>query len=282
MSTQPEPTAIDQLEKLALTLLLQPDDTRISRPRLFLGTVPEQLPVQIPIPEQSRVLGTLARNEADIEVALESDLAPEAIFTFYLAQLPPLGWQELEGEWDHLEGGFVDSAFGPHVSRTFCQEANRAGMTIEVLSEVAITRVRLHLSLDREENPCTQWMTAQRQAKYQRIYEHIPPLLPPRGGQQTSTGGSGSPYESSTHGTLISEQAIDALATHYAEQLIHAGWRQAETGMSGPLAWHSWHFTGLTGEPWSGLFFIHKAPERADHYFLFLRITLAGQDNAKQ
>jgi hypothetical protein len=39
------------LEKLALRLLIYPGDTRVNQPRLFLGQIPANLPLEIPVPE---------------------------------------------------------------------------------------------------------------------------------------------------------------------------------------------------------------------------------------
>ena len=166
VSENPTPGEIDLLEKLALGLLVYPGDPRASKPRLFLGKIPENLPIEIPIPEQSHVVGTLARSETQIEIVLESDLTPEEVFSFYRAQLTSLGWREPEGMWPQHGGGFLHSDFGPHMTSTFCQEPGGAG---------------------------------------------------------------------------------------------------------GPLAWHTWHFTSEDQEPWSGLFFILKTPEKPDDYFLYVR-----------
>ena len=92
MSENPTPGEIDLLEKLALGLLVYPGDPRASKPRLFLGKIPENFPIEVPMPEQSRVVGTLARSETQVEIVLESDLKPEEVISFYRAQLTSLGW----------------------------------------------------------------------------------------------------------------------------------------------------------------------------------------------
>jgi hypothetical protein len=270
MSENPTPGEIDLLEKLALGLLLYPGDPRASKPRLFLGKIPENLPIEIPIPEQSRVVGTLARSEAHVEIVLESDLSPEEVFSFYRAQLTSLGWHEPEGMWPHHAGGFLHGDFGPHMNLIFCQEPGGAGLTVGILQlESATTDVRLNLSLDREMNPCAQ----QAMMHHHGMFEIIPPLVPPRGAQQRSGGGGSGSDESYATATLKTNLALDALTKHYADQLSQAGWTQTDAGASGPLAWHSWHFTSEDQEPWSGLFFILKTPEKPDDYFLYIRAT---------
>jgi hypothetical protein len=89
MSENPTPGEIDLLEKLALGLLVFPGDPRVSKPRLFLGKIPENFPIEVPMPEQSRVVGTLARSETQVEIVLESDLTPEEVVNFYRAMASP-------------------------------------------------------------------------------------------------------------------------------------------------------------------------------------------------
>ncbi len=272
MSENPTPGEIDLLEKLALGLLVYPGDPRASKPRLFLGKIPENLPIEVPIPEQSRVVGTLARSETQVEIVLESDLTPEEIFSFYRAQLTSLGWHEPEGMWPHHAGGFLHSDFGPHMNITFCQEPGGAGLTLNILQlESTTTDVRLNLSLDREMNPCAQQAMMRRHMRHHEMYEIIPPLIPPRGAQQSGWSGGSSSDEVHTTATLKTTLALDALAKQYADQLSQAGWTQTDAGASGPLAWHTWHFTSEDQEPWSGLFFILKTPEKPDDYILYVR-----------
>lgn len=271
MSENPTPGEIDQLEKLALGLLVYPGDPRASKPRLFLGKIPENLPIEVPVPEQSRVVGTLARSETQVEIVLESDLTPEEVFSFYRVQLTSLGWHEPEGMWPH-PGGFLHSDFGPHMNITFCQGSGGAGLTLNILQlESRSTDVRLNLSLDREMNPCAQQAMMGRQMHHHGMYEIIPPLAPPRGAQQRGGGGGSGPDEAHTTATLKTNLALDALAKHYADQLSQAGWTQTDAGASGPLGWHTWQFTSEDQEPWSGLFFILKTPEKPDDYFLYVR-----------
>ncbi|HTK05537.1 MAG TPA: hypothetical protein VL485_00055 [Ktedonobacteraceae bacterium] len=277
MSENPTPGEIELLEKLALGLLIHPGDPRIAKPRLFLGKIPEHFPIDLPIPEQSRVMGTLARSETQVEIVMESDLTPEAIFSFYRTQLTSLGWHELENMWLHQTGGFIHSNFGPHTNTTFCQGSDGAGLTLSAVPlQNTTTSVRIDLSLDREANPCAQ---QERQAKMPRHIRHhdlfkiIPPLVPPQGAQQYGGGGGSGSDDVHTSATLKTNLALDVLPQHYADQLLKAGWTQIDAGISGPLAWHTWRFTSEDQEPWSALFFILKTPEKPNDYFLYIRTT---------
>jgi len=270
MSIHLNPGDIDLLEKLALGLLVHPGSSPVSKPRLFLGKIPEHFPIEIPISEQNLVIGTLARSETQIEIVLEGNLTPEEVFSFYRAQLTSQGWHEPENLRSQ-GGGFIHSSIGPYEMLTFCQESSGAGLTLHIVSiESATTMVRLNLSLDRSRNPCKPRASMQNHRKLQGM---IPRLVPPPGAQQHGGSGGSSSDEAHTTTTLTTHLALDALTTHYADQLTQAGWTKTNTGASGPVAWSSWHFTSEEQEPWSGLLFILKTPEKPDDYFLYVRVT---------
>lgn len=260
---------IEQLEKLALALLVSSYKLQAPSPRLFPGKIPENFPIEIPLPEQSHVLGTLVRSETQVEIVLESDLPPQEILKFYRTHLVALGWQEPEEIRSRPEGGFLHSDLDPDTNSIFCQQSSGAGLTLQTLPlESATTTVRLNISLDRKRNPCA---SLKMRRLHHRLYEMIPSLTPPAGAQQQGGGGGSSgSNEAYTTATLKTALALDVLAQHYADQLSQAGWTQTGAGINGPAAWHTWHFTEGQ-EPWSGMFFILKTPEKSDEYFTFIR-----------
>lgn len=208
MSETPTPGEFDLLEKLALSLLAYPGNPHESQPRLFPGKIPENFPIEVPLPEQCHVIGTLARSAAQVEIVLESDLAPEEIFSFYRTQLTALGWHEPEDMWPHPEGGFLHSNFGPHSNLTFCQGSGGAGLTLNIAQQDnAATNVRLHIYLDHEMNPC-QRSRMRRRMHHHGLYEIIPTLAPPNGAQQHGGGGGSSDNEAHTTATLKSSLSL--------------------------------------------------------------------------
>ncbi|HEU5229103.1 MAG TPA: hypothetical protein VFU49_14905 [Ktedonobacteraceae bacterium] len=275
MSENATPNEIERLEKLAIGLLTYSGDPHIAEPRLFLGKIPENLPIEIPMPERSRVLGALARSEKYIEIVLESDLKPEEIVGFYRTQLSSQGWNEPEELQPHQNGGFLHTGLGPHMNITFCQASGGAGLTLSVVQlSDATANIHLNLGLGHEMNPCAQQARNRRHMqRHHRIFEMIPPLTPPQGAQQQNGGGNSGPDQVHTTATLKTNLALDVLAKHYADQLVRGGWTQTDTGASGPLVWYTWRFTNEDQEPWSGLFFVLKTPEQPDNYFLCVRAS---------
>ena len=139
MSDHLAPDDFEQIEKLLLGLLVTPGDLWEVKPRLFLGKIPENLPVELPVPEQTQVLGTLARSEAHVEIVLESELTAEEVLRFYRTRLIALGWQVPDPLVLYHPGGFVDASFDPNTTdtsrhaATFCHAASGAGLTVTML-----------------------------------------------------------------------------------------------------------------------------------------------------
>lgn len=274
MSENPISNEENQIEQLALRLLVYPGDPRTNKPRLFLGTIPDTLPVAIPLPEKSRALGTLARSEEQVEIVLESELKPEEIVAFYRARLKETGWNELEDDMmlPHT-GGFLHGNFSPHSHITFCQGPDGASLMLSIMQfEARGADIRLHLNLGREGNPCARQEKPRRQMHRHGIYDIIPMLVPPHGMQQHSGSGGSSDNEAYTTATLKTDLELDAVAKHYATQLLQAGWTQTAEDISGPVAWCTWKFTDEEQEPWTGLFFILKTPEKQNEYFLYIKV----------
>lgn len=274
MSENPISNEENQIEQLALRLLVYPGDPNVNKPRLFLGIIPDTLPVAIPLPEKSRALGTLARSEEQVEIVLESELKPEEIVAFYREKLQGMGWNELDDPAiRHHMGGFMHANFGPHNHINFCQGPDGASLALSIMQfEARGTDIRLHLNLGREGNPCARQEKPRRQIHRHGIYDIIPMLVPPHGMLQHGGSGSSSDSEAYTTARLKTDLELDVVAKHYATQLLQANWTQTGEDISGPIAWSTWKFTDEEQEPWTGLFFILKTPEKQDEYFLCIRV----------
>lgn len=254
-----------QLEQLFLRLLTAPYDPRDRQPRLFVGALPEHFPIDVPIPEKTRVLGTLARSAEHVEIVLESDLVPDECAAFYRTELTGRGWNQL----DHFGrmGGFTHNQIGPHNFLIFCQGEDGASLTLNIAQlEGAVTDIRLHVNLGSEGNPCRR----QREMRHHRPRHDLIPLLsPPAGAQQHPGSGGGGDDEWHSQATLKTDLALDVLVQHYHAQLSKGGWTQTDTGTGGPFAWSTWTFSD-EDQPWSGLFFILKKPQKDQEYLLYV------------
>jgi hypothetical protein len=54
MSDTPPSDDLERIEQLDLDLLVTPGDPSETHPRLFLGRIPENIPVELPLPEHAQ------------------------------------------------------------------------------------------------------------------------------------------------------------------------------------------------------------------------------------
>ena len=94
MNDHLEPETREHIEGLIRGLLIAHGDPHEGQPRLFLSTIPEQLPVDLPLPEQTHVLGSPVHSTTALETLLESALPRVELLSFYRTHLTALDWQE--------------------------------------------------------------------------------------------------------------------------------------------------------------------------------------------
>lgn len=269
------------LEALALRLTISPFDPRTQNPQLLVGQLPDNLPFELPIPEGSRVVGSLARSPEHIDLLLDVPLPPEQALAFYKERLQAAGWSELEQPMGMPQrGGFVHSSIlAQHLNVYFCKGPRGPSLHFSALREQAgFTDVRLDLNLDERESPCGQAARMRKQRMHRPGFEElIPPLVPPAGARQRDgSGGGGSDSWYST-ATLEADVDLATLTAHYASQLAQGGWTRTDAGSAGPVVWHTWTFQDEDKEPWYGMFFMLKLPGKEREYFLYIRIELTDR-----
>jgi hypothetical protein len=81
-SPNPNLNETDLLE-FALRLAAYPNDPSTQNAQILPGQIPDKLPVEIPIPEDSRILGSLIRNPESIDILFNAHLSSEQVLSFY-------------------------------------------------------------------------------------------------------------------------------------------------------------------------------------------------------
>jgi hypothetical protein len=139
-------------------------------------------------------------------------------------------------------------------------------------------RIALNSHADHPEfSPCAQ-QRRMRQRMGPQMHDVFPAFVGPIGAQQRPQGGGVSGDQWYTSATLQTELALAAVRRHYERQLREAGWRDASSGESGPVAWSAWDFTE-DGQPLRGLLLILQEPEGQGEYSLFLQARALNPRN---
>ncbi len=265
----------DLLRELALRLSTHPGDPRNDNPQLLVGQLPDNLAIPVPLPENSRLLGTLIRSPQSINVILDTTLLPAAVLSFYKESLAASGWNELEEMHPGMHGGgFVHTGFrGFENHAIYCKGLDGPAFSIIAYErKPGLTDAQLDINFGSEYSPCTQPNRMQRRMAHHHMHNLIPSLEPPEGAKQQAGGGGGGGDSWHSNATLDAEMPLDALATHYDAQLRKGGWTQTDAGISGPLAWSTWTIQDEDNQPWNGLFFILKRPGKERQHVLEIRV----------
>lgn len=279
ISNTPQESASDRealMRELFVRLSTYPGDPRVYNPRLLVGQIPQGLPEEIPLPEQSRVLGTLIRGQEDATIVIDADATPQQLLDFYRQRLKTAGWQELELPIGPQQGGFVHSSFAFNFSATFCRGSHGPSLSISAFPKAGDgTTTDARLELDATGQQCMQQQKMSR-IRQPAMYDLIPRLTSPSDAKQQSDGGGSGGDSVFSCATLVmsKDMEIGELVAHYNTQLESSGWTRNDVGSGGPFAWSTWSFRDEDNELWHGSFLILKMQTQKPQYTLYVQAKM--------
>lgn len=260
----------DLVPRALVERLLEPEDpfsVGSDRPRLFVGRLPQGLPVDLVVPEGFEVLGGRIvseepRGEDGLEVVLDASMPASEALDAYRARLLSDGWSEPERR-EMRHGGFgVRPAGEPAL---FCRSERGPALFLRARDRRDDrTDVRLTLITSTRHSPCSP------RAREPFFEPVIPDLSPPPDSRLFPQGGGDS--DDSAHFAATLETTLDLafINSHYAAQLAEAGWTHLDTGEGGPQTWSSWTFRDEEGQRWCGLLLVIRLPETPHQHLLQL------------
>lgn len=267
-----------QLRRLAVRLIAPAFDSQARQPQLLVGSLPEALPYEVPLPAVCELIGSFVRNPEEIQVLFDVEQSAAEVIAFYTQQMQARGWSEPEvmRRNRRREGGFTHTYQGQATYVTFCKSSHGPALgvsTVQGEDGGAKTEVRLHIDGRTRNTACGQSSEI-----FMEVGHQIPPLEPPPGGRHWGQGGGSDSERASTAATLDLEEdmPLPQLAAHYARQLEQAGWQRTGEGSSGPMAWNTWEFRDKENEPWWGVFGLLVVPGMVRKYYLHMIINWVG------
>jgi hypothetical protein len=260
------------VEELARRLLspgaLQPGAETI---RLLPGAIPDGLPLPIPQPPGSRLLGSTIqgteRHTSSVTVMLDAVGSAPDLLVFYEEEFARLGFHPpppniapgLPGErlFNYVPEGMVVTGY-----RGFCPSQVGLFLSTSVqtqptgLSEVRVTISPTPRSCGQPpEPPVGEWPRG----------SFLPWLQAPPGVQLSPGGmGYGTDHAENTY-RLITTLSSAAIEARFAQQLAAEGWVRQRGRDDGPVAWSQWE-AGRVQSPrwgpgvWQGLLLVAQAP----------------------
>ncbi len=246
--------------------------------RLVAGRIPGPLPVDIPIPNSSRIIGCLVLPQR-IAAVLDVDLPIEDIITFYTERLTSAGWSQLES-LGSMRGGFIREQEKRQEKRTvnisFCQGEKGPALHISATSrKKKPTDVHVTLDVDSNHSPCSSSLNPLMKA----IPNVLPRLAPPLHSEIPSrSSGSSSTYAHSET-NLISKLDLAAVHDHYAEQLETHGWKHQSRDQAGTVFWSTWTLEAEDGDEWQAQLVVIRRPWSKRKYVVAVHAELAAGDD---
>jgi hypothetical protein len=245
--TQLSQNELEALQQLVADLLDLPNTMQ-----LLIGRLPDQLPVELPIPDEAQLLGCLVANHNYFQIFLDVGLSLKQIKTFYRQHLLDAGWQEQSLIPAHKKGFMASlKSYQNQLNRSlkFRNESQEIELGIQVSPRSNPPgRMKLHLSL--VQSPETEVFRNLKLPPFPVLED------PPQVVRLNSSGGSEMEYSSHVH--LETELSSQALLFHYAAQFEQADWIQCDGGEDGALLWKSFSITDNKGQSWLGLLNIAK------------------------
>jgi hypothetical protein len=234
---------------------------------VFPGQLPPNLPVDIPLPAGSRIVGTVLNSGGLEEVTVYIDAleSPRDLLDFYRERLLPGGWYRVD-TGGHASNGFNDADGSYQIQGQFCR--SEQGPTLLVTAtqqENGLAVLRVGLYTDERTSPC---LPHQRRGP---PANPVPPLPLPAGARIVMGAGPwGSRGPDSAHSGAEIEIELDlaAVAEHYSRHLEAGGWTKRDSDQSGLCAWSTWTFQHEREEAWRGLLVVFQRPDCAHRYVL--------------
>lgn len=242
---------------------------------VYVGTLPNSSPMDLPIPDDWRILGSVVRSGGRVdgtELYLEAGPPPEQVLEFYREQLPDAGWSEPEEPGP--SSGFLSEPFH-HAS--FCHEGEDTSLWVSAQQTViGTTDVTISIQPNTDFSVCTQ---AYGPGSEDRIEKLLPALTSPPGAQVDSGSMSSGSDEGDMSAVLRSDHSATELADHYRIQLEDMGWEMAESGSAEGSAWSFWQIESEDVERWVGTLLILESAVAKNGRVAWFRIELAEPDS---
>jgi hypothetical protein len=231
---------------------------------VYLGALPPDLPLDLPLPEGARLVGSAARPDGSppapaptgtsYAIILASDLPRRAITDFYDAALTANGWyasgdnargRELPKQYQRWS--WCSGPHGPWLKLSF--EEVEPALPLRVLIEVGTAG----------RGPCVDLPD----------FDHFRPEDDVTTGEPSIfelDSGDGSSGDWSSYGLVRGDGTASELERRFAAELARAGWSEQAHGVDGALAWSRWRFKGLRGGDWAAVLRVGQERGRETSY----------------
>ena len=268
------------LRDLAQRLLTYhyPGEPEARTARLLPGEIASEFPADIPLPSDTRLIGSLVV-PMHVTVVFDTSMTSEQLVDYYKERMISIGWTE-PAPWPFFhEGGFQHNIMEQWMGSIFCRGTASLSVHIEASpADSSAQEVRLKYDTDPRVSHCAQQRRHRRQ--FPGTFTDVIPTLeaPPKSMQMPRGGGGRSDTHSETSAHLKTNLDLSSVARHYGDQLSKSGWQEQDSAQNGPMAWSTYEFKDEESEDWNAIFYAVALPKKEGEYLLFVEATMAGME----
>lgn len=248
--------------------------------RPFIGTLPDEPKIEVPLPPGARLIGSIVHGRPmppTVNVYVDSDLPASDALAFYEREYGALGYRAQKPAMPHMGGGgFVPSGVPGAAgdARVFCRGEDDPYYQLGVGQTEPRIRVSWHAKTPGMYHPCS---AQPMERMHGPSTDQMPRLEGPPGVPVHGGGGGGSSDEWSTYGSALTTMPAAELMDHFVKGVEGQGHELLERGVGDRVAWSKWR---MKKKGWEG--FLVIAEQRADlRHLMFLTYTDGSVENMR-
>ena len=276
-------------------------DPAPSHAKLLARRLPPEVPVEIPIPPRTRIVGSYTGPDPDsvpvldetssFSIVLDSDWSCGAVLDWYYDQFGAADGV-LIGPSFHGDAGFVDTVADTYMFRdgtgvrVFAFPGKEAAADVRIAVELGVhARQAGFGKVDMQSlqlDPAKPWDKGVRTRGKSNLQQlafpsknPLPRLVGPSRGRQfargTDTWFREKEARAWSSATVATASDAQALHEHYAAQLKEIGWTLKGLGHGGPVVGSTWSFRDADDRDWRGTLCILQMAESPQQYLAVIR-----------
>lgn len=243
-----------------LLRLNRPDFMGVEK-QLVIGELPTNLPVEIPQPTNTEVVGTIQRGKDNYQIELNVSESVARVESFYQQQLTKAGWKKQKKP--SPKQAFAISANQKNENLSYCK-SNKGPAIDLMVSQSDNNSTAVSISLDTNENHSFCRYLA---GGFPFDVVEVPILKPPKATKVIPEPmRSFSSEMSNSTVTLESELNLEQLNTHYMNEMQQAGWGKTADSKNNQINLTVWTFKGEKNSNWQGIMRIKPMENQSGRY----------------
>lgn len=233
--------------------------------QLFVGRLPSNLPVDLPLPNGAKVDASIRRGntpgQGSYQVFVDANQSPEQVQAFYQQRLSATGWQSQTNYSPFNSKGFISSESAGIKQSIYCKNSQGLLSVFTRPVQNGPTDVRLNLINNKNGFFCNHSI---RPPFSNNI--PMPKLSPAANTTVKARGFSGGMNTFTSSATIDTQLDGQALANYYNRLFQQAGWIRWDSKQSQPINWSIWRYKDQQGKSWQGTLTITKVEGKPNQY----------------